>query len=445
MEVDAKLELDLQLDPNSNKAKEIEKKIDALVPKYQDAYSDVVGTRVSLGVANTSLKGRKVPTLGGTTPTEKAGVPPVKEEVKPTPSVKDKTKVTDTGIKDATKDAVISDKVTDKGKKDKVKIKTAAELRAEALDVGRESDFTLPETIFNNVDSLKTLIAKYSDPKSKMTEKQFRKELRDDVWFRKNSLEIKNRYIQLYNYEDLVKTGQIDPQVKGNTEYEKQIATLERQVADKARAMGSAAASDPDAIKKAARNMYITNVGIDDPMVTDFLAASIRPIGSTIAGAPTQGYSGDALKNYQTLQATAKANGFKVSDIIPGGSNERQVLEGIAKGAIDVNRVAQDARKLAAQGQPDYVRDLLGQGYNLEQVYAPYRQTMASILEIQDPNEIDLNDSTLRSAITDKGDMNLYDFKKTLKKDDRWQYTENARKEVSDITLKVLRDFGFQG
>ena len=120
------------------------------------------------------------------------------------------------------------------------------------------------------------------------------------------------------------------------------------------------------------------------------------------------------------------------------------MLQGIATGAIDPNRLAQDARKLAAQGQPQYVRDLLGQGYNLDQVFAPYRQTMANVLEIN-PDEIDLNDQTLRSAISDKGDMNIYDFKKTLKRDNRWQYTESAKQEVSDMTLKILRDFGFQG
>jgi hypothetical protein len=70
---------------------------------------------------------------------------------------------------------------------------------------------------------------------------------------------------------------------------------------------------------------------------------------------------------------------------------------------------------------------------------------MANILEIGDPDQIDLNDPTLRMAITDKGDMNVYDFKKALKKDNRWQYTENARQEVSDAALSVLRDFGFQG
>jgi hypothetical protein len=156
------------------------------------------------------------------------------------------------------------------------------------------------------------------------------------------------------------------------------------------------------------------------------------------------GYSGQALKDYQAIQEIARANGFKVSDIVPGGQSELQVLQGIATGKIDPNRLAQDTRKLAAQGQPQYVRDLLGQGYNLDQVYAPYRQTMANILEIN-ADQIDLNDQTLRSAITDKGDMNIYDFKRNLKGDKRWQYTESAREEVSDATLKVLRDFGFQG
>jgi hypothetical protein len=179
-------------------------------------------------------------------------------------------------------------------------------------------------------------------------------------------------------------------------------------------------------------------------MTVDFIAAAIRPITSTIGGVATQTYSGQALKDYQAIQDIARSNGLRVKDIIPGGMNERQVLEGIATGRLDPNRIAQDTRILAQQGQPQYVRDLLSQGYNLDQVFAPYRQTMANLLEIN-ADEIDLNDSTLRSAISDKGDMNIYDFKKTLKKDNRWQYTENAKQEVTDATLKILRDFGLQG
>jgi hypothetical protein len=324
------------------------------------------------------------------------------------------------------------------GKGKEVPVLTDAEQRAQALDVAAGEDFALPETIFNNVSSLKQILNRYV--KEDWTPEKLRKAIRDDVWFRKNSAEIKARYVQLYNYRDLVATGQAD----GSTDYEKQISTLERQIADKARQMGSGIASDPAALRKAAENMYITNVGIDDAMTTDFIAAAIRPIGSTIAGQGTTGYSGQALKDYQAIQDIARSNGFSVKDIVPGGQSEQQVLQGIATGKIDPNRLAQDARKLAAQGQPQYVRDLLGQGYNLDQVYAPYRQTMANLLEIN-PDQIDINDPTLRTAITDKGDMNVYDFKRTLKADKRWQYTENAKQEVSDAALKVLRDFGFQG
>jgi hypothetical protein len=209
--------------------------------------------------------------------------------------------------------------------------------------------------------------------------------------------------------------------------------------------LGSAAASDPAALRKAAENLYITNKSEDESFITDFLAASIRPVAGMIGGQGTKGYSGQALSNYQELVKTARSNGLKVSDIIPGGSNEQQVLQGIASGKLDINRIIQDSRKLAAQGQPQYVRDLLSQGYNLDQVFAPYRQTMAAVLEIDDPNSIDLNDPLLRSAISDKGDMNIYEFKKALRKDDRWQYTEQARQDVSSATLSILRDFGFQG
>jgi hypothetical protein len=315
---------------------------------------------------------------------------------------------------------------------------TDAQQREEALNVAAGADFALPETIFNNVPSLKAILNRYV--REDWTPDKLRKAIRDDVWYRKNSAEIKARYVQLYNYRDLVETGQAD----GSTDYEKQILTLERQIADRARQMGSGIASDPAALRKAAENMYITNVGIDDAMTTDFIAAAIRPIGSTIGGQGKIGYSGQALKDYQAIQSIARSNGFRVKDIVPGAQTEQQVLQGIATGKIDANRLAQDARTLAAQGQPQYVRDLLGQGYNLDQVYAPYRQTMANILEVN-ADEIDLNDSTLRSAISDKGDMNIYDFKKTLKADKRWQYTENAKSEVSDMTLKILRDFGFQG
>jgi len=309
-----------------------------------------------------------------------------------------------------------------------------------ALGAAAATDFALPETLFNNIPSLKALLEKFVKTPG-MTMDAFRKELRNDLWFKQNSDEIKARYVQYYNFRDLQASGR----AQGTTDYEMQIAKIEANLKKRAVEIGSAAANDPTALRKAAENLYITNRSEDTNFIDGFLAASIKTVAGKIGGQVTEGYSGEALSNYKLLVSAARDNGFQLSDIIPGGATEQQVLQGIATGTIDINRVIADARKLAAQGQPQYVRDLLAQGYTLKQVLSPYRQTMANVLEIQDPEQIGLNDPLLRSAITDKGDMNMYEFKKALRRDNRWQYTEQARADVSSATLGVLRDFGFQG
>jgi hypothetical protein len=328
----------------------------------------------------------------------------------------------------------------DKGaSEEKDKVKTASELEAEALNVAAGQDFALPETLFKNIPSLNAILKKYVA--EKWTPDKLRKAIRDDVWYKQNSAEIKARYVQYYNYRDLQASGR----ATGSTDYEMQIAKIESRLKKRAVEIGSAASNDPAALRQAAENLYITNRSEDESFITDFLAASIKPIAGMIGGKVTQGYSGEALANYDKLVEAARDNGFQVSDILPGAATEQQVIQGIISGNIDVNRVIADARKLASQGQPQYVRDLLSQGYNLKQVFAPYRQVMANVLEIGDANQIDLNDPLLRSAITDKGDMNLYDFRKQLRQDNRWQYTAQAKEDVSTAALQVLRDFGFQG
>jgi hypothetical protein len=266
-------------------------------------------------------------------------------------------------------------------------------------------------------------------------------------WWQKNAATVRTKIIDREKYNDLVKAGE---DVK-NTEYGMYLSKQMRAVKAQAKEIAGVTLTDAQA-QSVAQKIYDGNLE-DDPLAINALITPFIGQVSSIVGTGTKqtGFGGQALQNYQTLQGIAKANGFSLKDILPnisavtaGGDLETAVLRSLANGDIDINRVAQDARMLAAQGQPKYVRDLLGQGYDLEAVYAPYRKTMATELEL-DPNAIDLNDSTLRMAISDKGDMNLYDFKKALRQDSRWQYTGTAKEEVSDAALKVLRDFGFQG
>jgi hypothetical protein len=93
---------------------------------------------------------------------------------------------------------------------------------------------------------------------------------------------------------------------------------------------------------------------------------------------------------------------------------------------------------------PQHVKDMLKSGINLETVYSPYKTAMATVLEIPS-SAISLDDPTLRLALGPDKEMTMYDYQKALRKDTRWQYTNNAKEDVFDSVNKVLKDFGFQG
>jgi hypothetical protein len=327
----------------------------------------------------------------------------------------------------------------DKGKEDKPKSKEERYTDAIALAVEK---YNMPDVLFRSVPSLGELLKRYVN--DELTDAQFRREIELDPWYRSNSAEIKARYVQLFNYEDLVKTGR----ATGTTDYEQRIAQITRNVQNKARELNGVEIPD-DQAKLIAKDLYIYNLDNDPSVLTERLVRFIRPTAGMIGGVPTLGYSGQALQNYQTLQAVAKANGLRIQDLLPRDATGAPMtaegtLEQLALGKLDLNRIAQDARKLASLGQSDFVKDLLGQGYDLETIYSPYKNTMASILEL-DPNTISLSDPALRMGISKEGDMNLYDFERSLRQDNRWQYTQQARGEVADVALRVLRDFGFTG
>ena len=277
----------------------------------------------------------------------------------------------------------------------------------------------------------------------------FRSKLELTKWWQKNAPALRTRIVDREKYNDLKAAGEDVTK----SEYGLYLSKQMRAVKAQAKQIAGVTLTDEQA-QSVASKIYDGFLD-DDPLainalITPFIGKVTSIVGTGTGGRQT-GFSGEALLNYRTLQEIAKKNGFTIKDILPnvsaltaGGDLETAVLRGLADGTLDINRISQDARALAATGQPKYVRDLLAQNYDLEDIYAPYRKTMATELELN-PDQIDLNDSTLRMAITDKGDMNLYDFKKALRQDNRWQYTGTAKEEVSDAALRVLRDFGFQG
>ena len=241
-------------------------------------------------------------------------------------------------------------------------------------------------------------------------------------------------------YDKLITAAAGDPaaiaKAKTTTAYGRGLSEVEAAL--KAQAKISGASNTAEELTALAQDLYDTGIktGSNEGI------AKINSALKYAADAKTGKYSGTAGTTIADLQTTAAANGLDLQknfgDQIPGW------LSAIA-GGEDVKNIKQQIREVAKLGQPDSIKKLIDNGTDLKTIYAPYRNTMASVLEIQDPNSIKLDDPTLRMAITPDGELNLYDYQKALRKDNRWQYTQQAHTEVADTTQKVLRDFGFMG
>lgn len=174
----------------------------------------------------------------------------------------------------------------------------------------------------------------------------------------------------------------------------------------------------------------VTTTGLDEKQfLTDLLTATpefqTRQKESTFSAT-------------QDLQKIAANNGVTLTPELLNSYLDR------IKGGEDINTIKASFRDMAKLGRPDSIKKLLDQGMDLATIYSPYKNLMASTLEL-DPNSIDLNDKTLLSAINKDGEVPLWQFQTALRKDPRWQYTNNAKQEISNSVLKVLQDFGFRG
>ena len=140
----------------------------------------------------------------------------------------------------------------------------------------------------------------------------------------------------------------------------------------------------------------------------------------------------------QGIQAVARANGLNLRP------DELKTYSDRVKNGEDIKTIENQLRAVASLGQPDAIKKLMEAGTDLETIYAPYKRTLASSLGLN-PESISLDDPTLRMAIGPDKEMSLYDYKKAIRQDSRWKYSEEANNEVSEMINQVKRDFGFMG
>jgi hypothetical protein len=320
--------------------------------------------------------------------------------------------------------------------------------------------YDLARSKYGNVDSIflydpelkKILIDAVGDPataKDDMEETEFLRRLNASEWAIRNAGTYRARDAQRREYTETLDkyTRQLEMadtqdkkdvilskigQLKTTSAYARGLESAKAYI--EATASGLTGTMSPERLDAFVKRMYDSANDKDPNIINRELAAlvSYKP-GMQLGGA----VGGDLT----TLRATARANGFDLDTSF--GSSINDWLQRLAKGE-SIETFKNTIRGAAKLGLPDKVANLLDQGLDLKDIYDPYKKVMASVLEVA-PDSISLDDKTLRMAIGPEKEMSIYDFQRTLRKDPRWQYTNNAREESSDAVLGVLRNFGFQG
>ena len=385
---------------------------------------------------------------------KKVVTPAVDEQLKPTPKPMPNAKP---GVNSGTIGVGGAGGFTDSQNAARI-TKTGTKTATGAEDIN--AIYTLARSKYGNVDSIflydpelkQLLIDAVGDPataQDDMDADEFTRRLGASDWAIRNAstyakrdaerrqftetLDKYNQQLELADTQDkkdaiLAKIGEL----KTTSSYARGLASAKAYI--EATASGLTGTMSPERLDAFVKRMY-DSANDKDPNIIN------RELAALISYKPGMQLGGAVGGDLTTLRATAQANGFNLDTSF--GSSINDWLQRLAKGE-SIETFKNTIRGAAKLGLPDKVANLLDQGLDLKDIYAPYRNVMASVLEVA-PDSINLDDKTLRMAIGPEKEMSIYDFQRTLRKDPRWQYTNNAREEASDSVLKVLRDFGFQG
>jgi hypothetical protein len=434
-------------------------KLDPLIKKQQDNKdTGVVDTKTDAEIKNLEEKVKAAPTAPTVKPDQAApkGSLTLGPDGKPIAQPRTKLeKVADPDVIDepilkteeeaatvADTDVVVEPPAKsgkDKPGKDKEDKKTPpAELTIDQIIDQVAQNYGAIDSIFRTDPDLQALLRKaigkdgVPATDDDLTVNQFTNELENTNWFKANAEALQKRGFYKRQFDDLLKGGADEDELLRTSEYGRGLVNAKQLIEDEAVKVG--VVLPPEELDLIARDIY--------DFGNETKPAVIRQrIRAKISYKPGAVLSGKAGTNLAELRTVAAANGLDLEKNF--GPSLQGWLQKLAQGE-SIETFKQIVRSSAKLGLPDKVASLLDQGVDLDTIYKPYKDIMASVLEIN-PETITVGDSVLRSAIGPDKEMSLFDFQKMLRKDDRWQYTNQAKQEVSDIGLRVLRDFGFQG
>lgn len=197
----------------------------------------------------------------------------------------------------------------------------------------------------------------------------------------------------------------------------------------------------PDEVEKYVRR-YIYEGWQEQPQT--MAQAMAKEISASEGDVATGMLMGGAGNLEEALKQTALKNGLKLDQ-----NYYISAAKSVASGLSTAEDWMRDIRAQGASLWPAW-SDKINAGVDAEDLLSGYKTIMAQTFEIP-PEYIDLNDPTLRQAVTqmdDKGNpqvMGLWEFQTKLRNDPRWLDTKQASDQLSNVGMDVLKRMGFTG
>jgi hypothetical protein len=199
-----------------------------------------------------------------------------------------------------------------------------------------------------------------------------------------------------------------------------------------------------DVLDKIARRFYYQGWNTDERGLKVWLAGQF---GQQLTGGTELTPGGALLDVERTLSDAVREYGL-TRDADWASRTAQQILN------PDSNYDEDDAwNELIAEAESKYpvFAGRLSKDRSVRDLASGYIGELAQMLELRDPSSVDLNDPLLKRAFTSLDEKNqprlmpLWEFNQQIKKDERWQYTNNALNTYSSIGSDLARMMGFVG
>lgn len=155
-------------------------------------------------------------------------------------------------------------------------------------------------------------------------------------------------------------------------------------------------------------------------------------------------YIGAAGTAQDSLSKWASDNGLSLTQ-----NSIQDYVRKISRRDLTLDDVKADLRRTYMAGAYPAWSDRINAGQDIADIAAPYKSRMAKLLEI-DESQIDFNDVMLSSGLQGVGAdgkpgvVPLYEFDRMIRKDPRWDRTENALQTYTNAGSGILQMFGLR-